>query len=199
MTPEQERRLQAVAEADNEYRELKSTLETRLRAQLRKELDAALVRRNIRAAEAKAAEISVTKIANIGLHTKATVTAYQAIADGERYLEKPASADEIVAPVAKEFEAVGKHGQFRITPSNAEVLPILTVLSISEETYAGDAALQSAVFQYDAEKGTIAPVTEAFVPSVGRHPVVALVTQPDSIFGKRARNWAADNLVEKAA
>lgn len=177
--------IQAVADADNRWRELRKTLERRIREEMEGEIEAARVFRCIKAAEAKAAGRPVIRISREGLHTTATVTAYDAIREGQAYLAKE-NADALAEEGRPEFETAGA-GRFIITPKAADIDPILAALSMSRETFDANPELQSAEFSYDAKSGQWSPTTPAFVPSVGRHPVVAL--SQHAPYATRIQTW----------
>jgi hypothetical protein len=177
--------IQAVADADNRWRELRKTLERRIREEMEEEIEAARVFRCIKAAEAQAAGRPVTRISKEGLHTTATITAYNAIREGQAYLAKE-SADAIAQDARPEFETAGA-GRFIVTPKAADIDPILDALSMSRETFDANPELQSAEFSYDAKSGLWRAETAAFVPSIGRHPVVAL--SQHAPYATRIQTW----------
>jgi hypothetical protein len=185
--------IKAVADADNHWRELRKTLEARLRKEMEGEIEAARVMRCIEAAKAKAAGRPVVRISREGLHTTATVTAYAAIKEGQAYLAKEVAEEESTP----EFEAAGA-GKFVVTPKAADIEPILTALSMSRETYDANPELRRAEFIYDADDASWQPITSAFSASTGRHPVVALTQQAP--YAARIQTWVqGTNLNAKKA
>ena len=178
--------LARLAEADLAYKNAKLTIRQRIREEEERKLEHLRIARSVLAYQAKEEGYFVTVIARDGLHTKATVTAYEAIAEGEQYTVKRGEFTGAVQEIQS-----GPAGTVRVTPPQGVIVPLLRLLNIDEQTFAETPELQYADFEVDQMSETISPVTEAYSERFGRHPVVALVMAEDPTYRQRIWEWAA--------
>ena len=171
--------------ADQEWRDAKETLEEEIRAALEKKLEAKFVKRNLLAYQCKQADIPVTHISNDGLDTSATITAYNAIALGAPY-----APTDVAESAPKEYKIEGA-GYITVTPTEAQLAPLLPRLGIDTAFADLDPELRSATFDVDTEAGIVTAATEGWNEDHGvRHPVVALVSA-DAAYRAQILEWAA--------
>lgn len=177
--------LTTLAQIDLEYREIKTTAERRAREAAQKEIEGAYIRRLQAVHAAHEAGFSKRRIALEGLHTKDTATTYRLLKEGEPYVRAAASGGE-----AAEFRLGTADSTVIITPKRGDLATVLGALNLTAAHLDENPALTEATFSFDAENERLKPMTPAFVPGVGRHPVIALVMAPASPLGRRAVEWA---------
>lgn len=163
ISPEGKALLEKLAAADTEYRGAVLTLESRIRAEVEEKLHTLRVRRAILAHQTLQAGVPKKRIANVGLHTTATITAYQAIAEGEKY----AGGDLAdAAPADQRFQL--RDNLIAFTPDADEVRAIAEKLEL-------DTNLLPTGAEFTVTDGIITPSTPAITGSGQMHPIVAMV------------------------
>lgn len=170
--------LENLAALDLELREAKITLKKRIEEAFAKELGELEIRRDIAAYRAREEGVPVTKIAKEGMHTSATITAYRAIENGERYV-KPAEATAAPTPFER-YES----GAIRFTPNDADLAPVLERLGL-------DVADAPASAEFTVENGVVTPTPGTAAETAGVHPVVAMVMADGSPHARALIEFAA--------
>jgi hypothetical protein len=168
-------RLKTIADLDNTYREAKKSIEAEIRRQTATKLTLLRAERDKEVYLARQEGLSIRKIA-AALHTKATATAYEAIAAGAEHAE-------IV--LDKEFAHL-TGGKFIITPPRTDLTEFAAgVFNPGPQT--------SAVFEYDTLTDMIIPV-DGIEDAEGRtNPVLKYVAQTKG-YRMRAYDWAKENV-----
>lgn len=169
--------LDNLAALDLELREARLTMKKRIEEAFEKELAALEIRRDILAYQAREEGVPVTQIARVGLHTKATITAYRAIAHGEEYV-KPVeqSAEEQDARLVRDGKSI------TFTPTADEIAPVLEKLGLD--------APADACAVFTVTDGAITAVTPSMLPSGTLHPVVAMVMADGSKYARELVQFA---------
>lgn len=182
----QDKLLEQLAAADREWREAQISLEARIRADLEKQLEQTKIKRDLLAFRCDEAGVPRRQIAMRGLDTSAAITAREAIANGALYVPK---AEEDAAPAKSPVPEFARLGDdvVRITPTPADLSPILSLIDVPESAVAGTDLEFADVRLVD---GNIIPITEPWSDQHDvRHPVVALLSDPT--YRARVKEFAA--------
>lgn len=174
-TPEQDAAIEKLAAADKELRRAKANIRRRVDAAVRQAIEEAMRTevadleraRDLAAFQAREAGNPVARIARDGMHTTHRTDAYRAIERGEEYAPTGISHREFTWTDA---------GHLQVTPGAQSIEPLLHLIDLDPEVFAGTESLHSAVF--DVSQGGLMPLTPSFDETFGRHPVVALATDP---------------------
>lgn len=186
-TPEQDAAIERLSAANKELRRAKSSIRRRVDAAVRQAVEEAMRteladlerEHDLLAYQAREAGAPVSRIAHDGMHTTYRTAAYEAIARGEQF-----------APTAikhREF-AWTDAGHLQVTPVAEALRPLLSLIDMDPEVFAANEVLHSAVF--DISQGGLMPLTPSFDETFGRHPVVALATDPT--YRAQILEWVED-------
>lgn len=172
--------LKRLADADDEYREMKRDLEAIVRAEVKTRLEESKNKRDMLAYAAKQAGLTPTIIAREGLHTTNRTTAYEAIAHGEAISPNAPIVSIETGKVVAEFDWT-EEGYLLVRPDSETLAPVLAALDLE----AGD---HTATFELVGDR--LMPITPIWTPETGRNPVVALVAGPNADYRTRVLEWA---------